>query len=173
MHPPASPLHYGGVHETASTDGGGRPSSSWASSPAVRRNMQANRGRDTGPEMAVRQILHRDGLRYRVHLPVPQLWRRTIDVAFPGRRIACFIDGCFWHMCPTHFVAPKSNPAFWVAKIGANRERDVQTEQSLTDQGWLVLRFWEHEQPETIAERITLAVRVPDRIAGRDHRAQP
>ncbi len=81
---------------------------SWASSPAVRRNMQANRGRDTGPEMKLRRQLYAAGFRYRVDWPMPGDRRRRIDIAFPGRKIAVFIDGCFWHRCPAHYVPPKA-----------------------------------------------------------------
>lgn len=83
------------------------PRVSWASSPAARRTMLANRRRDTGPELALRSSLHRSGERSRVDLPVPGLPRRRIDIAFPRRRVAVYVDGCFWHGCPEHHVAPE------------------------------------------------------------------
>jgi DNA mismatch endonuclease (patch repair protein) len=129
---------------------------SWASSPAVRRNMQANRGRDTGPELQVRKILHRAGLRYRVNYPCPDMRRRTIDIAFPGRRVACFIDGCYWHQCDEHYVEPKTNTTFWRAKLAGNRRRDQETDASLVSAGWTVARFWEHEDSTLIASEISM-----------------
>jgi DNA mismatch endonuclease, patch repair protein len=127
---------------------------SWASSPAVRRNMQANRGRDTGPELKLRRLLHAAGFRYRVDWPIPDDRRRRIDIAFPRRKIAVFVDGCFWHRCPSHYVSPKANADFWDTKIRGNTDRDAKTTAQLTAAGWLVLRFWEHENPQEMAERI-------------------
>jgi DNA mismatch endonuclease (patch repair protein) len=116
--------------------------------------MQANRGRDTAPELAVRRLLHRAGFRYRIHYRCPDLRRRTIDIAFPARRVACFIDGCFWHQCAEHYVEPKTNTRFWQDKLAANRRRDRETDASLGDAGWIVLRFWEHQSPTVIADEI-------------------
>lgn len=121
--------------------------------------MRANPGRDTGPELLVRRILHAHGLRYRVNqAPVPGL-RRTADVVFPRQRIAVFIDGCFWHGCPTHYVAPKANSEFWSDKVSANRRRDIETTERFAAGGWKVLRFWEHEDPAAVADAIEAAVR--------------
>jgi DNA mismatch endonuclease (patch repair protein) len=109
---------------------------SWASSPAVRRNMQANRGRDTEPELKLRRLLHAAGFRYRVDWPMPGDRRRRIDVAFPRRMIAVFVDGCFWHRCPVHYVSPKAHAEFWDIKIRGNAERDAGTTAQLTEAGW-------------------------------------
>lgn len=70
--------------------------------------------------------------------------RRTIDVAFTRQKLAVFVDGCFWHGCPAHFVQPKARRDFWQAKIAANRARDETTDAALLDAGWVVLRLWEH-----------------------------
>jgi DNA mismatch endonuclease (patch repair protein) len=120
--------------------------------------MQANRGRDTGPELAVRRLLHASGLRYRVNYRLPGLRRRSIDIAFTRRKVACFVDGCFWHYCETHYVPPKSNAVFWANKIAQNSQRDRETDAALTAAGWVVLRFWEHETAENIAEQIGRAL---------------
>ena len=132
---------------------------SWASSLTVRRNMQANRGRDTGPELKLRRLLHAAGFRYRVDWPMPGDRRRRIDIAFPRRKIAVFVDGCFWHRCAAHYVSPKANADFWDVKIRGNADRDARTTAQLTSAGWLVLRFWEHENPQEMAERIAAALR--------------
>jgi DNA mismatch endonuclease, patch repair protein len=142
---------------------------SWASSPAVRKNMQANRGRNTGPEMKLRRLLYAAGFRYRVDWPMPDDRRRRIDIAFPGRKIAVFVDGCFWHRCPAHYVPPKAHAGFWDIKIRGNTERDARTTAQLIAAGWLVLRFWEHENPQEMAERIGVAVRNVDRSKWRHH----
>ncbi|MFE5580159.1 very short patch repair endonuclease [Kitasatospora sp. NPDC056531] len=134
------------------------PPGSWASSAARRRNMQAIRSRDTKPERVIRQLLHAKGLRYRVAArPLPDL-RRTADIVFRPARVAVFIDGCYWHGCPEHYVSPKTNPGYWSDKVTRNVERDRDTDQQLTEAGWLVLRFWEHEPSEVCAKKIATTV---------------
>jgi DNA mismatch endonuclease (patch repair protein) len=121
--------------------------------------MVGNRGRDTSPELAVRRLVHATGLRYRVNArPVPGL-RRTADLVFRPTRVAVFIDGCFWHGCPKHGSVPKTNVEFWSAKINGNRRRDRETGRHLRREGWLVLRFWEHENPTVVATRVAAVVR--------------
>ncbi|MFD8821153.1 very short patch repair endonuclease [Streptomyces sp. NPDC059605] len=110
--------------------------------------------RDTSPELAVRRILHQAGLRYRVHVPVPGLSRRSIDIAFTRHKIAVLLDGCFWHGCPIHATSPKSNADWWRAKLERNVMRDQETMEHLSALGWVVLRFWEHEAPDTVAARV-------------------
>lgn len=113
--------------------------------------MLSNRGRDTTFELSVRRILYAMGLRYRVDFRVVQQVRSRADVAFPGRHIAVYFDGCFWHGCPVHATAPKTNAAFWAAKLLRNIERDRAVDVALAESGWLVLRYWEHEDPNAIA----------------------
>ncbi|WP_249336062.1 very short patch repair endonuclease [Sinomonas gamaensis] len=131
---------------------------SWASTPAIRKTMQGNRSRDTAPELLVRRAVHAMGLRYRVAArPEPDL-RRTADLVFTRARIAVFIDGCYWHGCPEHYIEPKRNVDYWRPKIARNRERDEETTAALTARGWRVLRFWSHEDPLAVAEAISTAV---------------
>ncbi|GAA2006152.1 very short patch repair endonuclease [Catenulispora subtropica] len=132
---------------------------SWASSPASRSVMRANRSRDTKPEIAIRRELHRLGFRYRVAFPAPIGMRRTIDIAFTRMRVAVFVDGCFWHGCPDHYRPATRNAAFWGEKINANRERDADTNRRLVEAGWTVIRIWEHEDPATAVNRITNLLR--------------
>lgn len=104
--------------------------------------MQANRGKDTKPELELRRLLREAGYPgYRLH------WGKTPghpDIAFPGRKIAIFVNGCFWHRCPhCQLPPPKSNAAFWEAKFVANQERDTRTEAQLEGAGWVVLTAWE------------------------------
>ena len=134
-------------------------SSSWASSDGTRRSMLANRGRDTAPELRIRSLVHRSGLRFRVDArPLPRL-RRTADLVFRPVEVAVFVDGCYWHGCPEHFVQPKTNSEFWKEKIGRNIERDRDTDSTLRDAGWTVIRIWEHEEPEAAAAEIVELVR--------------
>ena len=129
-----------------------------ASSEAARATMRANRGRDTGPELAVRRALHRMGLRYRVDHPLPFDRRRRADIVFTRPRVAVFIDGCFWHGCPDHGTTPRTNTRFWSEKIARNRGRDLETTERLEAEGWVVLRFWEHEEPSQVALEVAKAV---------------
>jgi DNA mismatch endonuclease (patch repair protein) len=128
----------------------------------VNRSMAANRRRDTGPEMKVRSLLHRAGLRYRVdHRIGTGRSAPRPDIAFTRQHVAVFIDGCFWHQCPEHATMPAANRAFWERKLRRNVERDRENDAALRDLGWTVLRFWEHEHPQDVAERIINAVRKP------------
>jgi DNA mismatch endonuclease (patch repair protein) len=116
--------------------------------------MQANRGRDTKPEMAVRRAAHAAGLRYRVdRRPIPTLNRRA-DLVFTRAKVAVFVDGCFWHGCPEHHTVAKSNAPFWAEKVRRNRERDAETDRLLAEGGWTVVRAWEHEPAEAVVSRI-------------------
>lgn len=133
---------------------------SWASTPGRRRNMQAIRSRDTRPEMAIRRALHRLGLRYRVAIaPEPSL-RRRADIVFTKARVAVFIDGCFWHGCPTHGRKRfNHNVDYWPAKIKTNMARDRDTTEQLRQAGWTVMRFWEHEEEKKVVEAICCTIR--------------
>lgn len=125
--------------------------------------MQANRSRDTAPELAVRRLVHARGLRYRVAArPEPAL-RRTADLVFTAARIAVFIDGCFWHGCPDHRTHPRTNDVYWATKIEGNIARDVDTTAQLQAAGWTVLRFWQHESPHDVADAVEEAVRAARR----------
>lgn len=92
------------------------PEGSWASSAEARNKMLANRSRDTKPELLVRSLVHRRGLRYRTsQRPLPEL-RRTADLIFRKVRVAVFIDGCYWHGCPEHYRRPRTNLSYWSEK---------------------------------------------------------
>lgn len=106
--------------------------------------MQANRGRDTGPELRLRSLLHASGMRFRVDQSLPFDRRRRADIVFTKVRLYVFVDGCFWHGCPEHFVLPVTRRAFWSEKITGNRERDRDTNANLEALGCTVLRVWEH-----------------------------
>ncbi|MFJ8613547.1 very short patch repair endonuclease [Streptomyces sp. NPDC093675] len=124
----------------------------------MRRSMVGNRSRDTKPEKALRSLVHAAGLRYRVSAkPLPGM-RRTADLLFRPARVAVFVDGCFWHGCPDHFALPRTNTAYWEEKIARNVRRDRDTDARLAAEGWLVLRFWEHQSAEECAQLVCDAV---------------
>lgn len=117
---------------------------SWATSEATRQTMLSNRSRDTTPEVKLRSELHRRGRRFLVCARPIREARRTADILFPKRRVAVFVDGCFWHGCQEHYVAPKQNAEYWANKIQTNRARDLATDELLRTNNWTVLRIWEH-----------------------------
>jgi DNA mismatch endonuclease (patch repair protein) len=106
------------------------------------------------PELEIRSALHRLGLRYSIDAPVVAGLRRRADLVFRTRRVAVFVDGCFWHACPEHATFPKANALWWRAKLAANRVRDLDTDRRLADAGWKVVRVWEHEQTADAVARI-------------------
>ena len=89
-------------------------------------------------------------------------WRRNQpifgkpDFVFPKQKVALFVDGCFWHVCPYHCNFPKNNEEFWRKKLHNNIDRDLLVNQTLVTKGWKVIRFWEHElkDPDKVANRI-------------------
>lgn len=131
------------------------------SSASVQLRMQRQRSRDTSIELMFRQILHRRGLRFRVHRQPLADVRRTADLVFGPAMVAVFVDGCFWHGCPDHYTIPRANRDYWVRKIEGNQRRDADTDAKLGEAGWLAFRVWEHEDLEAAADRLmtTLAAR--------------
>lgn len=107
------------------------------------------RGRDTSPELAAANALSHAGLKCRKHARVMRI---RPDLSFPSKRVAIFIDGCQWHGCPDHYVRPRSNEEFWSAKLRINVERDIRQTASLEAIGWRVLRIWEHEIEQNLAD---------------------
>lgn len=129
-----------------------------ASSAPVRARFRRQGRRDTAPELAVRRRLHARGVRYRVDVRPCRKTRARGDLVWRGRRLVVFIDGCFWHACPTCGHWPRANAEWWAAKLTANVARDRRTDAVLTELGWRVLRFWEHEDPESVADAICAAL---------------
>lgn len=140
------------------SNGDTRPS---ASSEAARNRMKATRREGTTAEMAVRLELDRLKLVYSTNEPPEPRMRRRADMVFRDARVAVFIDGCFWHSCPTHATQPKSNAAWWLEKLEANERRDRDTDTGLRQKGWRVLRFWEHEDPLSVAWAAASVVNMP------------
>lgn len=120
--------------------------------------MSRQRRTDTEPELAIRRSLHSRGFRYRVDAPLPGLPRRRADLLFGGAKVAVFIDGCFWHRCPEHATVSQSNSEWWADKLSGNVARDRATDRHLSELGWTVLRFWEHEKPDDVVALISDAL---------------
>jgi len=129
--------------------------------------MQANRRRDSEPELALRSRLHAAGYRYRCDYRLTfgtESVRR--DIVFTKRRIAVFVDGCFWHSCPLHGANTRTNTDCWEPKLARNRERDLRDVRVLEDAGWGVVRVWEHEDVEVAYDRVSDAVGARTAICG-------
>lgn len=120
--------------------------------------MQANKGRDTGPELALRKALHAAGLRYRVNArPLPGQ-RGTVDIVFGPAKVAVEVRGCFWHGCPDHHRPARQNADFWSNKIAGTIERDRVKDAALEAAGWLVVVVWEHEAVAEATQRVAEVV---------------
>jgi DNA mismatch endonuclease (patch repair protein) len=134
--------------------------SPFASSEEVRRKMSGLARRDTRPEMTLRRVLHRNGMRYRVHRRPLHGLARNADIVFSAAKVAVFVDGCFWHGCPDHGRREhRTNGWYWPDKIASNAARDRDTDRRLQLAGWTPVRVGEHEDSEEAARRIAVVVR--------------
>lgn len=119
----------------------------------VSKYMRSNKSKNTKPEVLFRKALWKAGIRgYRLH------WKKAPgkpDIAFPGKRIAIFLNGCFWHRCPKcQLGLPKHNSDFWQAKFARNVERDQEKVKALKNENWTVLVIWECELKEDISAQV-------------------
>lgn len=115
-------------------------------SATATKKMRSNRRVDTKPETKLRSSLHKRGFRFRKDYPVRLADGRTVhpDIVFTSKKVAIFVDGCFWHSCPRHGTVPKSNRGYWVPKLQQNIARDRIADENLSALGWRVIRVWEH-----------------------------
>lgn len=109
------------------------------------------RGQHTRPERILRSALWRVGLRYRLQAATPV---GKPDLVFQKKHVAVFVDGCFWHGCPEHYVRPRSRDQFWAAKLAENVARDREQTLALEELDWNVIRVWEHEVYEALDEAV-------------------
>ncbi len=124
------------------------------------RIMSKIRGKNTKPELQVRKLLWNSGYRYRIHYPIQGMTKVIRpDIAFPNKKIAIFIDGCFWHACPKCYREPKSNVDFWKKKISRNKERDREDTENLEQLEWTIIRIWEHEIKESLDDVVMKIIR--------------
>ncbi|WP_131733480.1 very short patch repair endonuclease [Gordonia paraffinivorans] len=129
--------------------------------------MSRQKSKNTAPEIAVRRCLHERGFRYRIDVKLEPDLRTRADLAWKGLKLAVFIDGCFWHGCPQHATRPAANREWWAKKLDTNIARDRRTDDALRSRGWVVRRFWEHQTPEEIADKIVETI---DELRARDLR---
>jgi DNA mismatch endonuclease (patch repair protein) len=117
--------------------------------------MQANRRTDTKPEIRLRSALHRRGFRFRKDFRITAGEVKVKpDIVFTRRRVAVFVDGCFWHNCPVHGRTPSVNGWYWSPKLQRNADRDERVTAALRADHWLVLRFWEHEALDDVVATV-------------------
>lgn len=125
-------------------DGGlGQQSGAWIATRAGA-HLRGRSTANTAPEVALRKALHRRGLRFRLDRRIGR-YRR--DLVLPRYRVALFVDGCYWHGCPTHGIKVFRGPNAdrWRRKIAANQSRDSAANEIIGAQGWRVIRLWECE----------------------------
>jgi len=112
------------------------------------KNMAAIRSSNTSPEMRLRKAVWRAGERFFTSPGWFRITGRRLagspDLVFPSARVVVFVDGCFWHGCPVHYQAPTTRPDYWRNKVEMNRLRDQKVTQQLHEDGWTVVRIWEH-----------------------------
>jgi DNA mismatch endonuclease (patch repair protein) len=111
------------------------------SKEARSRIMRGAKSKNTKPELKVRKALWGRGLRYRIHYRLPG----SPDIVFPSKKLAIFVNGCFWHGCRYHGRIPSTNTSFWKSKIARNMQRDKENTKKLRNAGWKVFTFWEHQ----------------------------
>ena len=130
------------------------------SSALATKKMRSNRRSDTKPEVALRSLLHGRGLRFRKDYAIRLDDGKIVhaDIAFTRKKVAVFVDGCFWHSCPEHATVPKANRDYWVAKLQENSERDVATTRRLGEAGWRVVRLWTHLQMDESGNLVLVAL---------------
>ena len=116
--------------------------------------MQAQRQRDTKPELQMRHELTALGLRYQLQKRPETDLRNRMDILFKGAKVAVDIRGCFWHSCPQHATQPTNNAEWWRDKLEANVKRDRRTTHAFEELGWTVVRIWEHEDLESAVDRV-------------------
>ncbi len=140
---------------------------------AVMSKILGRGNRDTEIRLAI--VMRRENLKgWRRHLSLPG----RPDFAFPRKKIAVFVDGCFWHVCPKHCKLPAGNSDFWRVKLTANVQRDKRANAALRSKGWRVLRIWEHDlakRPAYCLRRINSAMSsesIENLKAGRPHRSK-
>lgn len=113
--------------------------------------MSSVKSTNTGPEIIFRKALFSKGIRYRTNF---RGVKGSPDIGLLKNKIAIFIDGCFWHKCPRCFRPPESNKEYWLKKVNKNKARDKKVNAELRNNGWKVIRIWEHEIRNSLDETV-------------------
>jgi DNA mismatch endonuclease (patch repair protein) len=144
----------------------------WVSTEAGQ-HLRRRRSADTGPEVLLRRAIHAAGGRFRLH---PKIAKGcTPDLILPSRRLAVFVDGCFWHGCPEHgrktpWTGP--NAALWQQKMIRNAERDQRSSALADEAAWIPVRVWEcqvREDPVGVARALLNQPRRSEAEVRRQH----
>ncbi len=120
--------------------------------------MSRVRSKNTKPELALRSILKKSGITFKTHCELPG----SPDLLFSRKKVAVFVNGCFWHGCKRCSKTPKTRIAFWKKKIARNRERDENVKKKLNRMGFRSLTVWEHElkHPEKVLLRVQRSLKI-------------
>ncbi len=128
------------------------------SSEHRRKNMQNIKSSGTKPERLFAKELKRRKIYFKAN-------DRSIigkpDFVFRKKKLVVFVDSCFWHKCPYHYIEPKSNLQYWIPKIKRNKERDREVNKKLKKEGWIVLRFWDHQVKKNLDSCVEKIVAIP------------
>lgn len=129
------------------------------SSEVTTKVMKSNKGKDTGPELTLRKALRDSGFPgYRIN------WKKAPgrpDITYPGRKVAIFVNGCFWHRCPhCNLPLPKSHTDFWQQKFDRNIARDRKKTEELEALGWTVVTVWECEIKKDLPSVISRLIEI-------------
>lgn len=123
--------------------------------PVTSSRMKAIRSQNTRPELRLRSLLHRRGRRFRKNFRIEAEGLKVRpDIVFTRQKVAVFVDGCFWHLCPEHGHIPRTNTSYWEPKLRRNVQRDQEVDMALADSGWTVVRLWEHVDLQDAADSI-------------------
>jgi DNA (cytosine-5)-methyltransferase 1 len=133
---------------------------------ASRQRMKRQARKGTKPENVIFDELASRGLEFERNMKPVEGLRREADGCHSSAKVVVFIDGCFWHGCPTHSRPTKSNTLWWREKIEKNKSRDEETTRLLSEAGWTVVRIWEHEDPADAVERIASVIDEHEAAAG-------
>jgi DNA mismatch endonuclease (patch repair protein) len=104
--------------------------------------MSRIRGKHTNPERKIKSYLKSRRRKFKQHFKID---RYCVDFVLPGKKLAVFVDGCFWHACPKCFRKPKSNLKYWNQKLKENVARDKRINRAVRKRGWKTLHIWEHQ----------------------------
>ena len=145
-----------------------------AANPIVRNVMQANRSSGSRIELLMYRALENAGISFRMNTVADSRVKCKVDFVLDDSAVCVFVDGCFWHGCPTHFRVPKTNRMWWSEKVEDNRRRDRRKVVALRRYGWSVVRVWEHEITDATLHRAVARIlrcvqrkrmKTPDSIA--------
>lgn len=136
--------------------------------PLRSKTMSHIRSKNTGPELALRSALRREGVRFKTYPNLPG----HPDLIIPVSHTAIFVHGCFWHGCPRHYRAPRMRSSYWSKKVLSNRRRDGKSASTLRARGWSVMTIWECQIARDLSQVMARIQRVSDSASNRKRETQ-